>query len=361
MQSSRVGVSTIAWVSSSSGSRYWSSGSPKAAVLPVPVCAWPITSWPASSSGIACSWTGGRLGVAELVERDAGSRASGPSSENVSSCGRVQQELARSAGRRGPRARGGPPRAGRRRRSRPRARPRPTAPSRSPIIAAISSRCGIRCMSQKPITAREWRIRWPVLTSFCSREAIPKTTMRPNGASVRRQASKACAAAHLEHRVDLLALVGLEDRRPQVLGARVDGRVGAQPRGQLALLLARGERDHPPAGALGELHRERAGAAGRRLDDDRLARPRAARSGGRARARSGPGAAAPPPGRRRPRRAPGRASPRAPRPSRRSRRPAGSPPPGGRPACARRSRRPGSAAGSARRGSRCGSRACRRS
>ena len=40
------------------GSRYWSSGSPKAAVLPVPVWAWPITSWPASSSGIACSWIG---------------------------------------------------------------------------------------------------------------------------------------------------------------------------------------------------------------------------------------------------------------------------------------------------------------
>ena len=40
----RVGVITIACSSAESGSRYWSSGGPNAAVLPVPVCAWPITS-----------------------------------------------------------------------------------------------------------------------------------------------------------------------------------------------------------------------------------------------------------------------------------------------------------------------------
>ena len=56
MQSSRVGVSTIAWVSSEAGSMYWSRGNPNAAVFPVPVCAWPITSCPESSSGIARSW-----------------------------------------------------------------------------------------------------------------------------------------------------------------------------------------------------------------------------------------------------------------------------------------------------------------
>ena len=58
MQSSRVGVSTSACVSGSSGSTKSIIGSPNAAVLPVPVCAWPITSLPASSSGIACSWIG---------------------------------------------------------------------------------------------------------------------------------------------------------------------------------------------------------------------------------------------------------------------------------------------------------------
>ena len=38
------------------------------------------------------------------------------------------------------------------------------------------------------------------------------------------------AAAHLEHHVDRLAVVRLEDRRLQVVGARVDRGVGAQPR-----------------------------------------------------------------------------------------------------------------------------------
>ena len=46
MHSSRVGVSTSAWTSGSSGSTYSSIGRPKAAVLPVPVWACPITSWP---------------------------------------------------------------------------------------------------------------------------------------------------------------------------------------------------------------------------------------------------------------------------------------------------------------------------
>ena len=37
---------------------YSTIGRPNAAVLPVPVWAWPITSRPASSGGIACSWIG---------------------------------------------------------------------------------------------------------------------------------------------------------------------------------------------------------------------------------------------------------------------------------------------------------------
>ena len=58
MQSSRVGVSTSACTSETSGSMYSAIGSPNAAVLPVPVCAWPITSLPSSTDGIACSWIG---------------------------------------------------------------------------------------------------------------------------------------------------------------------------------------------------------------------------------------------------------------------------------------------------------------
>ena len=61
MHSSRVGVSTSACTSSSVGSTDSINGSPKAAVLPVPVWAWPITSRPSISGGIACSWIG--LGV----------------------------------------------------------------------------------------------------------------------------------------------------------------------------------------------------------------------------------------------------------------------------------------------------------
>ncbi len=35
-----------------------SMGNAKAAVLPVPVCAWPIMSRPASSTGIVAAWIG---------------------------------------------------------------------------------------------------------------------------------------------------------------------------------------------------------------------------------------------------------------------------------------------------------------
>src|SRR5690625_6698951 len=58
MASSRVGASTRPWTSRTDGSTAASSGSPNAAVLPVPVCATPITSRPSSSEGIACSWIG---------------------------------------------------------------------------------------------------------------------------------------------------------------------------------------------------------------------------------------------------------------------------------------------------------------
>ncbi len=58
MHSSRVGVSTSAWASRISGSTYWIIGRPNAAVLPEPVCAWPMMSRPSSSGGIASSWIG---------------------------------------------------------------------------------------------------------------------------------------------------------------------------------------------------------------------------------------------------------------------------------------------------------------
>jgi enoyl-CoA hydratase/carnithine racemase len=52
MASSRVGVITIAWIESSSGLHCSARGMPKAAVLPVPVWALPITSRPCITRGM---------------------------------------------------------------------------------------------------------------------------------------------------------------------------------------------------------------------------------------------------------------------------------------------------------------------
>ena len=78
---------------------------------------------------------------------------------------------------------------------------------------------------------------------------MPKTTIRPSGASDAQLGVEGVAAAHVEDDVDLLAAVGLEDRRLQVVGARVDGGVGAEPLDQRPLLLAGGERRSPCAPA----------------------------------------------------------------------------------------------------------------
>ena len=64
--SSRVGAITSArtgWRAGdmlllACGSILWSSGSEKAAVLPVPVCAAPMMSRPARTKGIAFAWIG---------------------------------------------------------------------------------------------------------------------------------------------------------------------------------------------------------------------------------------------------------------------------------------------------------------
>ena len=85
-------------------------------------------------------------------------------------------------------------------------------------------------------------------------------------------------AGHLEHDVDALAEVGLDQRLGEVLARDVDGGVGAELERQRALLLGRRGRDHA-AGAerLAELHGERADAARRGVHDDALARLRSAR------------------------------------------------------------------------------------
>ena len=75
----------------------------------------------------------------------------------------------------------------------------------------------------------------------------------------RRVARLECPSSdHLEDDVDGLPAVRIQDRRLEVVGVRVDGGVGAEPRRQLALVGARRDPDHP-AGAqpLRELHRKR--------------------------------------------------------------------------------------------------------
>ena len=56
--SSRVGQRTSACSVSLLGSRRSTMGIPKAAVLPLPVWAWPITSLPSSAGGMAPVWIG---------------------------------------------------------------------------------------------------------------------------------------------------------------------------------------------------------------------------------------------------------------------------------------------------------------
>ena len=97
-------------------------------------------------------------------------------------------------------------------------------------------------------------------------------TRRPNGASARRHASK-----HSPPLISSTTSTGSPSfasriAASQVVGSRVDRGVGAQPPRQLALFLGRGEPDHPAgAHALRELHGERAGAPGGGLDDHGLA------------------------------------------------------------------------------------------
>jgi hypothetical protein len=58
LASSRVGVRTSAWIWRLSGLIFSMIGMPKAAVLPVPVCAWPTTSRPEATVGIVWAWMG---------------------------------------------------------------------------------------------------------------------------------------------------------------------------------------------------------------------------------------------------------------------------------------------------------------
>ena len=75
--SSRVGVRTSAWTWELDGSIFSTIGMPKAAVLPVPVCAWPMRSSPRRSGGMARAWTS--VGVTKPIDSMARAIVAGTS------------------------------------------------------------------------------------------------------------------------------------------------------------------------------------------------------------------------------------------------------------------------------------------
>ena len=77
-----------------------------------------------------------------------------------------------------------------------------------------------------------------------SREALPKTTIRPSGASAASSASKASPPLMWRTASTFLPSLASRIAPRRSSRARVDGRVGAEALDQLALLGARGEPDH---------------------------------------------------------------------------------------------------------------------
>src|SRR4051812_34160451 len=252
MQSSRVGVITIACTSLFSGSRYCSSGSPKAAVLPVPVWAWPITSWPPSSSGIACSWIG--VGSSKPSSSSAcWMSGESPRSLNaVTGCvlearcsGRgVEEELAGRAT--GDQVFVRPRRFGERVDLPDRNRQLTCGDCRKEVLDHRAQQ--IRPGKQVGEPEADHRLRAAQqrggrdLALFAGGD--PEDDHPPERGENVHLLVEGLAAAHVEERVDAVAAVGLADRLAEALGAGVDGGVGAEAPHQLALLLARGEADH---------------------------------------------------------------------------------------------------------------------
>ena len=289
MHSSRVGVRTSAWTSASPGSVNSIIGSPKAAVLPVPVWAWPIDVAALQQLGDRLLLDRARRLVADVAQRgeqglgqpevgegghpgrdsrtplsvdprggEAGGRDGAAAGNGFGSARGIEQQLAGRAPRlqvlvrprRPPRARTPPRRP-------PAARRVRRAPKRSfsgsPTIAGSRR----RCMSQKPTTAWLRRISAPVDTVLRLPRGDPVGDQAPERRERVQRLLEDPPARHLEHDVDLAPLVGLHQRAGQVLGGDVDRRVGAQLERQRALVLGRGGGDHA-AGA------ERAARAGPR-------------------------------------------------------------------------------------------------
>ena len=215
------------------GSTYWSIGRPKAAVLPVPVWAWPISRGPRAARGSPApgsAWAARSRGAvsasSSASERPrsakVGIRRESSGREARRALGRgVEQQLAARPARlevlvraadlrkrvgRCPSTGFSSPRAARSKRSRERSahhlRGRP-----------------MQCISQKPMTARLLRSSVPFETCSARGWRARRRRCRPNGASAPRRWSKTRPPAISKHDVDLLALVRLAERGPEVLVA----------------------------------------------------------------------------------------------------------------------------------------------
>ena len=208
MQSSRVGVSTIACVSSFSGSRYCEQRQAEGGGLAGPGLRLADHVVAGEQLRDRLLLDRRRLVVAELVERLQDPRASPRSlkailvagslvliSEGSSSSLPVVRRACRSSWARARLAT-----AGRRRRSRPRARRRRRRRAGRRSSARPARGAASRCTSQKPITDFERRSRWPVATSLLLARGDAEDDHPPERREGARARLEGLAAAHVEDR-----------------------------------------------------------------------------------------------------------------------------------------------------------------
>ena len=190
--------------------------------------------------------------VGEVPRRSAGTCvSSGPGGAEASG-DRCRARACRGCGgRRCPRGRGGRPRAGSARRRPARSRPAACRSSSSSIAGRRPPGSRSACTSQKPMTAREVAMSSSAGTgSGRAREAMPKVTSRPNGASACNDASKTRPPVISRTMSTAPAVVGLEQGVTQVgrvalggTGSIATSAPRSRARSRLSDVDARG--DHP--------------------------------------------------------------------------------------------------------------------
>ena len=274
--------------------------------MPVPVCAWPITSRPCEQRRDRLLLDRARRLVADVVEglqEGLGQAEVGEGRHSTAELRRSalgsSTSLPRRAPRlRGPRARGGPRTADRSRPRRPaarRARPGRTGPcSGSTTICSGRAR---QWMSQNPIDRRGCaHAGAPVRTSLLLARGDPVGDEAPERGE-RRRATRRTRARRPSRSTTSTGspVVGLDAARrrgPRASTSTAASAPSSSASSRLSSLEAVAITRPAPNGRA-ELDGERADAAGRGVDDDGLARARAAPTSCTGATRSGPGSAAP--------------------------------------------------------------------